>query len=185
MNGELEEELQNHQTDDGFASIRFRVAPVNLHPNESGVPEEFFDNKKRKAEENITFGGEAKKNDNQRGESDFRLPNSNEIKNASQEQLIGLINQVNEELESRKKGKSKILWSSVSNQELENKLQELGSSLNRFEKVNNASFVPNNPNKSSKIPVGGIIALVSLFSVFSVGGLILAKRKFVGKGRKR
>ena len=108
MSGELEEELQNHQTDDGFASIRFRIAPVRLHSNESGVPEDFFDNRKRKAEENITFGGEAKKNDNQKGDNDFRLPNSNQIKNASQEQLIGLMNQIKTELENRKEGNGKI-----------------------------------------------------------------------------
>jgi len=71
----------------------------------------------------------------------------------------------------------------VSDQELENKVQELGSVLNKFEKVRN-TYPSSNLDKDNKIPFGVVISLVSLVSVFAVGGLVLARRKFGGKGRK-
>lgn len=121
------------------------------------------------------------KKENDSGNADkseiLKLPSDNEIKNFTKEQLITLRNQINAELENRKNKNSQTSNHAVSSQKLESKARKLDDILNKSQ-VHNVS-VSNNPNSDNKVPVGGVIGLVSVFFVLVVGVSILIKRKFL------
>ncbi|WNE40346.1 MAG: hypothetical protein GBAus27B_000413 [Mycoplasmataceae bacterium] len=121
-------------------------------------------------------------NQTQNDVNEPKLLNSDEIKNVSEEKLVALMEQINKELKNRREGNSNILWVSESSQELENKAQEIRDSLSRFQKNSNIHSII--PNKSNKIPVGGI-ALFALFSILTIGCLVLIKKRFAFRKNNR
>jgi hypothetical protein len=115
----LQEELQNHETDDGFTSIRFRVAPKRLHQNEIGVPEEFLDTEANKKQRTLSSQEDQISSNKERNEGDGRLLGNNNMKseeddllgdnpyrNYSREKLVEIIKWLKNELEVIKKNPS-------------------------------------------------------------------------------
>ncbi|MDR1670442.1 MAG: hypothetical protein LBR43_01780 [Spiroplasmataceae bacterium] len=208
--GQLQESVEIHHTDDGkMVRIKFRAAPIKRHPNDTGASYSYFDSAKNKLLG--WYHGEPESNKKPKTQEDnvnsmdVDLPKASsiisenvsskktsillsdeEIEKASKEQLIDLINKLKAELRIRERinvenSSQTYECSTASSQELRNELQKCESRLNSFQ---TPSDINSNSNVGDKFPIGGVISLISVLGVFSVGGLVLVRRKISIKNKK-
>jgi hypothetical protein len=110
----------------------------------------------------------------------IKVLTDDEIKVASKDEIKDLIRRLNEELEIREKDETtSSSFQKFSTQDLKNQSQKLENALNDYQVSNPTS---NNDDKGSN--VGGIIAVIGVVSVFTIGSVVFLKRKF-NRNRKK